>query len=110
MASKSFQYRINRYTCEDCKAYIITVDRDLGVTPFLTTCKMEDCNGLMQSAVYRCFQEVPEYEWYRPSLKEYKRLDIATKEHIQMGGLLLRKISDIEDVTKRIERIISIYK
>ena len=103
----SFQYRINKYTCEECKSSIRTVDRDAGVTPFMTICKMEDCNGLMQSAVYRCFQEVPEYEWYRPSLEEYQELDIATKEHVRMGGLLLRKIPSVEEVMKKVD---SIYK
>ena len=100
----SFQYRVNRYTCEDCRAHIITIDKDAGVTPFLTSCKMEDCTGFMRSAVYRVYNETPEYEWYRPSLEEYQELDIYQQDYIRMGGLLLRKIPDLEEVMALVEK------
>jgi len=82
----------NRYTCDKCKGIIITIDRDDGVTPAFLSCKVtQGCTGTMNSDFYRVKTNTPpNYEWYKPeSLLGFSR---AMKQHIEMGGLVLRKI------------------
>lgn len=84
----------NVYTCEACKATIITVDRDDGVTPFTTSCKRGACRGTMYSSLYRVDQGlVPTHEWYRSTPHEIatKRNPAACLEHHKSGGLFLRE-------------------
>lgn len=82
----------NRYTCDACGGVIITVDIDDGVTPAFLSCKTTlGCLGTMHSDFYRVQTTMPaEYEWLKPdSLKGYSR---GMRQHIEMGGLVLRKI------------------
>ena len=86
----SLQYRKNIYICENGHQ-LRTVDRDAGVTPFLTKCL--ECGEFTRSQVYRVPQDItPTHEWYRPSSAEQAELPSGTLEHVEMGGLLLRKI------------------
>lgn len=81
--------RKNAYECEDCQAYIVTVDRHPGVTPFLTKCGA--CGGMAQSKMYRVADRLsPTHEWYRPeNLEDVPR---GSEDHIAKGGLVLRAI------------------
>lgn len=84
----------NIYQCDACRGVIVTVDRDEGVTPFMIDCRAtEGCGGVMKSHFYRCDQTYrAEFEWYRPGRLERLFLNRRTKEHVKMGGLLLRKV------------------
>lgn len=84
----------NSYTCDRCGASFVTVDRDEGITPFMTNCvNYPECKGTSISAFYRVDQTAePTHEWYRPDRIEYGRLSLATKDHVNRGGLLLRRI------------------
>ena len=82
----------NRYTCQECGGQIITIDVDEGVTPFTIACRATPgCDGMMCS----CFYSIPQhlaaqYEWVRP--KSLKGYDASMREHIRLGGLVLREI------------------
>jgi hypothetical protein len=82
--------RINQYTCRTCGGVITTVDRNEGTTPWMLACRATDgCTGSMFSSMYRVAPYLtPEWEWYKPE----KLPKGEMREHVQMGGLLLRKI------------------
>lgn len=93
------QGRENVYTCQKCGGRVTTIDRDEGVTPFMIGHREvgSDCKGLMHSAFYPegprpSHIAAPTYEWYKPDEQEYKTLRRASKEHVDKGGLLLRRI------------------
>lgn len=85
--------RVNQYTCSTCRGVITTFDRDFGTTPAMMACRATDgCDGTMQSARYLVDQTLkPDYEWYKPA--KLPR-DPNMRQHVQMGGLLLRKAED----------------
>jgi len=58
--------RKNAYECDSCRAYIVTIDRHPGVTPFGVKCG--HCGALEgRSKGYRVSQHLePTHEWYRP--------------------------------------------
>lgn len=75
-----------------CGQAMWTIDREPGVTPFLTKCR--HCGGYAQSKAYRVPQDtVADFEWYRP---ETFAADMgpSTRDHILRGGLILRKIGE----------------
>lgn len=79
----------NAYECEACKAYIVTVDRHPGVTPFMTKCGI--CGGMAQSKMYRVADWLePTHEWYRPDTLE--GIPTHSHDHLSRGGLILRPI------------------
>lgn len=85
--------KLNRYTCNDCGGYIITVDRDRGVTPFALNCRAtKDCNGDMYSSFYRA-EGRPTFEWRRPTPVEYAAMSKVGRHHVDQGGLELHPIS-----------------
>lgn len=89
-----FKGKKNIYTCDKCKGHIVTVDVERGVTPFMVGCKATlDCKGMMKSSMYRVFDQDmrADYEWYRPSAAEVLKSHV--KQHVDQGGLLLRKVS-----------------
>lgn len=102
----SFQGRKNVYTCQTCGNHITTVDRDDGTTPFSLRCRAhggdptpDSCPGVMYSAFYRLpdgWAEAvpPAWEWYRPDEDEYATLDAASRQHVDMGGLLIRRMRE----------------
>jgi len=87
----SYQYKKNIYTCSKCRHQMVTVDRDDGTTPFMTSCPI--CKSPAQSSFYNVDQKLqPTHEWYKPTEEETKKLKAGTLEHVNMGGLLLRNI------------------
>lgn len=92
----SFQGKKNIYTCEKCGHHIVTIDREEGVTPFMTSCKADGCDGKMKSSLYRVFDQNirPDHEWYRAEPAEIAKMrhSAACHEHARMGGLFLRAI------------------
>lgn len=85
--------RINTYTCDTCQGEIVTEDLVEGTTSFMVPCQAtEGCQGKMTSAFYRCDQTLtPEWEWYKPRILNVSLFDFATWDHLQHGGLLLRR-------------------
>ena len=89
----------NVYTCPECGGLTVTVDIDVGVTPFLLGCRASgregDCGGLAESAFYPAGKRpshIPEpvWEWYRPTDAEVEKMSPAMQEHIHAGGLDIR--------------------
>jgi hypothetical protein len=82
--------KINTYTCP--KGHVtVTIDREYGVTPMMLGCQ-QNCTEMARSGWYRVSQDLkPEYEWYKP--KTTKGLNINEKDHVERGGLLLKKIN-----------------
>ncbi|MCU0732159.1 MAG: hypothetical protein MUE84_11330 [Hyphomonas sp.] len=85
----------NIYTCEKCGSHVVTWDRDEGVTPFLIRCEAIGCGSMMQSSMYRVFDQRmrPAKEWYRPTAIEAATMDAGMQDHIARGGLALRAFS-----------------
>lgn len=81
--------RKNAYVCENCSSYIVTVDREPGVTPFMVKCG--NCGAQATSKFYRVHPAlIATHEWYRPeTLDELNRWE---RDHVEKGGLLLRQI------------------
>jgi len=90
----------NIYTCPKGHK-TVTTDVDDGVTPMMLRCRQRDddgkhnCTEMASSQFCRLTpaeQTLPaEYEWFRPaSFKGYSR---EMKEHLEQGGLELRKIA-----------------
>lgn len=81
--------RKNAYECDECGSYIVTVDREPGVTPFMVSCG--NCGAMAKSKFYRVQAYLePTHEWYRPETLD--GLDPWESEHVENGGLLLRLI------------------
>src|SRR5262249_2016093 len=86
----SLQQPINVYNCLKCDGWIVTIDRDEGVTPMMLRClASKGCDGMMESAFYMVADEIltPTYEWRRPSKGEYLRMKASMRAHIDQGGL-----------------------
>ena len=81
----------NTYRCNTCGLFVITEDIDEGVTPFAIGCRAtEGCKGMMYSSFYQCPQNLfAMWEWYTPETLD--GLDPATREHVEQGGLILRR-------------------
>lgn len=95
------QTRLNRYTCEICGDSIITIDRELGVTPMFIACRaprdagQPKCKGMMISSMYQNVAGTPSFEWRKPTKEENAALDIYLREeHVDRGGLLLYPIEE----------------
>jgi hypothetical protein len=93
----SYEGKKNVYVCPKGHK-TVTVDKDYGTTPFMMRCRQRDddgkhnCTEMSKSSFYQVDQALePEYEWYKPS--ELNGLNSAEREHVKMGGLMLRKIS-----------------
>lgn len=86
----SYKGKINQYTCRLCGKKITTIDRDEGTTPAMLHCRATPrCTGTMFSAMYQVNQLLkPDYEWYKPTGK----VKAVEREHVEMGGLLIRKV------------------
>lgn len=84
--------RINQYTCQTCGGEIVTIDRHEGVTPAMLACRATPgCEGSMWSHRYQVDKTLtPGWEWYMPE----KLPKGVMREHVQMGGLLLRRIEN----------------
>lgn len=91
----SYKGKINQYTCQLCGGHIVTIDRDEGTTAMLLGCRATPgCKGSMVSEMYQVDQTLtPDHEWYKPH--KVPR-DPGMRDHVQRGGLLLRKIESPE--------------
>lgn len=96
--------RKNAYVCdggydpppgkEGCGSFIVTVDRDYGVTPFSLQCG--NCGAFAYSKMYRIAEWLePTHEWYRP--ESLDGVDPAYHQHLSNGGIILRPINGGED-------------
>lgn len=98
--------RLNAYYCKECRRYIVTIDRDHGVTPMFLACRVlgdpsdpgNTCKGQMQSMGYPSLpwlenapEPTPTWEWYRPT--DLAGFSEGMRDHIQRGGLALRQVS-----------------
>jgi len=84
--------KINIYKCPDGHE-TITVDRQEGTTSFIIDCEHEGCKKEATSSFYRVDQTLtPTHEWYEPRPQD--EVPAYAKEHVEMGGLLFRKIAD----------------
>lgn len=87
--------RINKYRCV-CGYNMVTIDREEGVTPMMVKCN--NCGNMMRSMWYQVDQSLtPTHEWYMPGRRGIRKLGGALREHVEKGGLLLRKIETIEE-------------
>lgn len=96
----------NAYTCP-AGHVTVTIDRDAGVTPAFISCPHEEMRGNQPVAVacedrassswYRLPADVlwarmATHEWYRPDDAERRKLDRGVADHVNRGGLLIRRI------------------
>ena len=67
---------------------------DEGVTPFLVTCKTPDCGRRAHSLCYseQCQVFEATHEWFRPSLADMAYESASMRDHVERGGLVLRRI------------------
>ena len=86
--------RLNRYTCQNCGAQFITIDRDHGTTPFMVGCRGEGgCGqGMAYSSFYRDVTGTPTFEWRKATPAEYALASAAMRQHFDMGGLDIHEI------------------
>lgn len=90
---------INYYTCETCGKSIVTVNAADGVTPAFIGCRF-GCDAMMHSHWYHVPQHTNpltknQYEWYKP--EDLTALRPEEREHVELGGLLLRRRFTIAD-------------
>ena len=92
MAEKAGQKNV--YVCDDCGKGIVTANAVDGTTPYMIGCPERGCQGTARSQFYPPGAQLlrPVYEFYKPSPKEYDRLNEATKSYLVGGAMLLRKI------------------
>ena len=86
----------NIYACSACKHKFVTIDLVEGTTPFMLRC-LHCKDSSAQSSCYKVPQDLlPTHEWYKPDEAEYAKLDSDpnTKEHVDMGGLLVRPVPE----------------
>jgi hypothetical protein len=92
----------NCYTCQECRKIFTTVDRADGVTPFMVSHRGFDentkCKGMCYSAFYPkgprpAHIPAPSHEWYKPDTLRIAQMAPAMREHINKGGLDLRRIA-----------------
>lgn len=87
----------NAYVCDHCASVIITIDRDVGTTPFMLACRYSGrkCPGMMQSRFYHISQQLSaSHQWVKPSKSDMRRLRMNKNkpmlDHVNQGGLLLK--------------------
>lgn len=111
----------NAYYCEACKGYIVTINKDDGVTPFMIGCRVlgepddpaNTCKGMMKSMFYpkepwpekdgfgNEIPTEPTHEWYKPTSGELNQMGLTMEshrfaafvEHVNKGGLDIRKVA-----------------
>jgi hypothetical protein len=90
---------INGYLCPECGRTTVVIHVDDGVTPMFLACRAdgheptEECMGLAVSLMYPPGPppSEPEWEWYRPTPRQARRMSVEMQEHIDKGGLALRR-------------------
>lgn len=78
----------------DCPSGHETIIRHVvpGVTPMFLCCTT--CDVMGQSRMYRNIPPdvIPTHEWFKPTGVEFAKLSLGMRDHVQRGGLDLRKI------------------
>lgn len=97
---------VNKYLCNDCNNYHLTINFNVGTTPFSTLCPI--CNlGTTFSQMYQFHQlgeVLVEYCWYRPTRRELKTYkDDSFIRHVLKGGLLRGKVGDVVPLIDQVE-------
>lgn len=93
--AESSKGRVNGYGCQNrqCRHVMVTVDVDDGVTPFMVGCPK--CGASAHSFFYPTQgcppAETATHEWYAPDEEERRELNAAELDHVERGGLLLRR-------------------
>lgn len=96
--------KLNIYTCEGCRAHIVTRDVADGVTPFMLSA-MDYCPNrcgqgvhginrvMMTSSHYRVWNQSmrEDYQWYAPDAAERSQASAYQRDHYNKGGLEIRK-------------------
>lgn len=92
LQEQKYQYKKNAYRCEGETSHTtITIDRDKGVTPFMTKCPV--CEATTVSSMYRVAQSMePTHEWFRPPADKWHTYKAHTQLHLSIGGLILEEI------------------
>jgi hypothetical protein len=93
--------RKNVYMCDRCGLPTVTVDLESGVTPFMLNCRANGegmCAGTARSLCYHAKSfpahlPAPSFEWFKPRGSEYRKLNKAMREHVDLGGLDIRPIT-----------------
>lgn len=81
---------INAYECPDGHL-TVTIDLEDGTTPMMMNCRNPSCGKVSRSKWYKVDQNLkPTFEWFKPT--DMKKLNPAERDHVQRGGLLIRKI------------------
>lgn len=84
---------VDRYECQKCGWAIHTTYKDKGVTPFCMPCPR--CGGMMQHTKTFDKSGVPAsitvLNWYRPTLRQLRKLSEFQLQHVLNGGLILEK-------------------
>jgi hypothetical protein len=108
----------NAYYCPSCRGLTLTITVDEGTTPMFLACRraglepdVNECKGSAASLMYppETFfrlidathsevgqppdQWVPtaDWEWYRPHGVDLLKLSAEMREHVDRGGLVLRR-------------------
>jgi hypothetical protein len=89
--------QINNYRCKECGSSTITINLNVGTTPFMIKCP--HCGAIeASSCFYRIDRVATRIEvthcWYRPT-KDYLREHPEIKEHILNGGLIMAPIGTV---------------
>jgi len=96
----------NAYVCQKCGGETVTVNLADGVTPFVIKCRARwpgECDGMAQSRFYQIDQSrLADWGWYRPEAKDLEGLEQVAPgitDHVNRGGLTLRKLDSAERET-----------
>jgi hypothetical protein len=94
---------INAWKCDTCGRLTVARHVDDGVTPMFLACRASGevgtCDGRAVSAGYppppipSHITDRLEWEWYTPSKRELRRLDVGMQDHVRNGGLVIRRIA-----------------
>jgi hypothetical protein len=95
----------NPYKCKVCGGITMTRHVDDGVTPMYLGCRAMGenpltgqlkCEGTAVSGMYPndpvppSLRRLKVWEWYSPEASEFIKLNPYMRDHVEMGGLLLR--------------------
>lgn len=78
------------------KAFEDLLDRELGIRIKSKNLLKVKCDGMSESSFYPRgprpnWIEEPKWEWYKPEPGELANMSRSAKEHVNQGGLLMRK-------------------
>lgn len=97
---------VNEYLCNDCNNLHLTINLNVGTTPFSTLCPF--CTiGTAFSQMYKLHnlgEVLVEHCWYRPTRLELRQYtDDAFIRHVLNGGLLDGRIGQVTPLIDTVE-------